>query len=76
MKQKARHILRSRSVSASARSAPEAALEALEGHIATLTRAVYDRSSLSTHVSTAQAELSTIKMYVDTVLVELLSVHS
>jgi hypothetical protein len=75
MKQKARHILRSRAVSASARSAPEAALDALEGHIAALTRAVYDRSSMSTHASTARAELLTVKMYVDTVLAELLSIH-
>jgi hypothetical protein len=73
-KQKARYILRSR-LGDTARRTPESTLDLIEEHVGALARAVYDRSSVSTHVATAVAEIRQVKMYVDTVLAELLEIH-
>jgi len=75
MKQKVRFILRARGVSATAAQAPENAVELAEEKIGTLTRATYDRSSMSTHVSTSRGEVRQMKMYLDSVFAELLEIH-
>lgn len=73
-KQKTRFILKSR-LGDSARKAPETTIDLIEERIGALTRSLYDRSSMSTHLVTAQAEVEQLKMYVDTVLAELLEIH-
>lgn len=75
-KQKARYILKSRSLPESARRVPESTVEALEGHVGALVRANYDRSSISAHLTAAKSEVLQIKTYLDSVLAELLQVHS
>ena len=45
------------------------------GKIWGLARSVYERSSISSHVTTSKGEVIQIKMYVDTVLAELLEIH-
>ena len=72
-KQKARFILRSR-LGSSARKTPEITIDLIEERVGALSRAVYDRSSVSTHVATSRAELVQVKMYLDTLLSELLEV--
>ncbi|MGK2932077.1 MAG: hypothetical protein ACSLFD_04825 [Solirubrobacterales bacterium] len=74
-KQKARYILKSR-LGDTARRTPESTLDLVEERVGALARAVYDRSSVSTHVATAVAEVRQVKMYVDTLLAELLEVHT
>lgn len=75
MKQKARYILKSRSLPEKARKGPEATVDFVEGIVATLTRAHYDRSSISAHLSSARSEVLQIKNYLDPLLAELLQVH-
>jgi hypothetical protein len=75
MKQKARFILKARGLGESSRSAPENSVELLEEQIASLTRSVYDRGSVSTHNVTVKAEVLSFKAYADAVLAELLQVH-
>lgn len=73
-KQKARYILKSR-LGEGARKAPETTIDLIEERVGTLTRALYDRSSMSAHLLTASAEVHQLKMYVDTLLAELLEIH-
>jgi hypothetical protein len=75
MKQKMRFILRARGVSATAAEVPENAVSLAEEIIGKLTRSAYSRSSLSTHVSTDRGEVRQMKMYVDSILAELLEIH-
>jgi hypothetical protein len=75
MKQKARFILRARGQPATAVRAPEDAVSTVEDRCAGLARSVYERSSISSHVTTSKGEVIQIKMYVDTVLAELLEIH-
>jgi hypothetical protein len=75
MKQKARFILRARGQAATAAKAPEDAVAVVEERCAGMTRSVYERSSISSHVTTSKGEVTQIKMYVDTVLAELLEIH-
>lgn len=75
-KQKVRYILRSRNVSRTARSAPEGNVGLIEELTGSLTRATYDRGSLATHVAPTEGEIRQLKMYVDSVLAELLEIHS
>lgn len=75
MKQKARFILKSRGVGKTARSSPEAALERVEEGAATLARSAYDRGSVSAHIATSRQEVQQIKLYIDSVLAELLEIH-
>ncbi len=73
-KQKARHILKSR-LGDSARKTPESSIQLIEEHVGSLSRAIYDRTSLSTHVATTRAETLQLRMYVETLLAELLEIH-
>jgi Predicted pPIWI-associating nuclease len=75
MRQKVRFILRARGVSATAAEVPGNAVSLAEEIIGKLTRSAYNRSSLSTHVSTDRGEVRQMKMYVDGVLAELLEIH-
>ncbi len=72
-KQKARFILRSR-LGGSALKTPEITIDLIEERVGALSRAVYDRSSVSTHMTASRAEVVQVKMYLDSVLSELLEV--
>lgn len=74
-KQKVRFILRSRRVPEGARKAPEDSVSLIEELTGSLARASYDRGSLATHVASTEHEVRQLKMYVDSVLAELLQVH-
>jgi hypothetical protein len=75
-KQRVRYILRSRAIPTTARKAPEATVELIEELVGTLARATYDRSSISAHLDRSRAEVSQVKMYVDSILGELLEIHA
>src|SRR5690606_15137466 len=75
MKQKARFILKARGASKNALSSPQDAVQRIEDSAASLARSIYTRSSISTHAATSKGEVMTMKMYIDTVLSELLQVH-
>jgi len=75
MKQKVRFILRARGLSATAAEVPENAVSLAEEMVGKLTRSAYNRSSLSAHVSTVRGEVCQMKMYVDSILAELLEIH-
>lgn len=74
-KQKVRHILRSRNMPSAARKAPEDTVSLVEELTSSLTRSSYQRTSLSAHVASSRREVIQLKMYVDSVLAELLQVH-
>ncbi len=77
MKQKVRFILKSRGKVSGSLKAPEDAVEIIEQSIASLARSTYVRGSVSTHTEEGigRPEVSQLKMYVDTVLCELLSIQ-
>ncbi|MDD5139278.1 MAG: hypothetical protein PHY43_03335 [Verrucomicrobiales bacterium] len=75
MKQKVKFILRARGLSATATDVPENAISIVEETIGKLTRSTYNRSSLSTHITTSRGEVQQMKMYLDSVLAELLEIH-
>jgi hypothetical protein len=75
-KQKVRFILRSRRVPEGARRTPEESVSLIEELTGSLARASYDRGSLATHVASSENEVRQLKMYVDSVLAELLQVHA
>jgi Predicted pPIWI-associating nuclease len=74
-KQKVRFILRSRQLPETARRAPEDSVALIEELTGSVARASYTRSSLSAHVASTEREVRQLKMYVDSVLAELLQVH-
>lgn len=76
MKQKVRYILKARELPDNALKPPEDAIEIIEDRIASFTRSVYERSSISTHVAAQRNEVLQIKRYVDTVLAELLGLQT
>jgi hypothetical protein len=75
MRQKARFILRSRGHSEADAKAPEDAVSVVDELVASLVRSVYQKRSLTTHVASVRGKVKQLKMYVDTVLAELLEVH-
>lgn len=75
MKQKARFILKARRTPEGARSSTETATERVEEATAAMARSVYDRGSLSAHVTTTRNEVTQLKRYVETVLGDLLQVR-
>jgi len=75
MKQKARFILKARETPEGARTSTESAVERVEEATAAVARSVYDRGSLSAHVTTTRAEVTQLKRYVETVLGDLLQVR-
>jgi len=76
MRQKARFILKARGLGDTALKPSQDALQVVEAGIAALTRSVYDRGSLSTHVSSTRREIATVKNYTDALLAELLQTTS
>lgn len=74
MKQKVKFILRSRGLGSTAVASPSAAVERVVAGTENLTRSVYDRGSVATHVSTSRREVRQIKLYVDGILAELLEI--
>jgi uncharacterized membrane protein len=73
-KQKTRYILSSR-LGEKARRTPETSVQLIEEHVGSLARAIYDRTSISTHIATTRAETMQLRMYVETLLAELLEIH-
>jgi len=74
MKQKVRYILKSRGKNKSQTEVPESAVTLVEEKVGALARSVYNRSSVSAHISTSKQEVLQIKAYVDVVLGELLEI--
>lgn len=75
-RQKVMFVLRRRRQSGAAMKTPMGALEVVEGLTASLTRSCYVRSSISVHTNTSRQEVQQMKMYIDSVLAELLEVHA
>lgn len=75
-KQKVRYILRSEGRSNSERQAPEQATRLIEEMFASFARSAYQRSNVSAHVASARRDVLQMKMYIDSVLAELLQIHS
>ncbi len=75
MRQKVRFILRARGQPSTATETTELAIGRAEEALSKLTRSVYQRSSISAHVTTTKTEVLQMKMYVDGVLAELLEIH-
>lgn len=73
MKQKVHFILSSRKMSKTAIKAPEGTLSIIDTQIADLTRATYDRGSMA-HKGVIKDEVQRLKMYIDTLLCELLEI--
>jgi len=77
MKQKVHYILKNRSLGRTEIKTPEEATNIIDDGIAKLARATYDRGSLSAHTDNrGKSEIIQLKMYLDTVLCELLEIHS
>jgi hypothetical protein len=74
MKQKVRFVLSSRGAGATQRESTEKSAALIEELSGEVTRAVYNRASLATHVQESRHEVGQIKRYVDTVLFDLLEV--
>lgn len=73
MKQKASFVLQSRGWSATSRKAPQDAIAVVDELTASFVRSTYERGSASTHGAPQKQEVERLKMYVDTVLIELLA---
>ena len=73
-RQKVRHILRSRQLTDATIKVPLAAVDLITEHTASLARSTYERSAISTHIATSKQEVRKIKMYLDSILVELLEI--
>ena len=74
-KQKVRYILRARHLPKTAIKVPEDAVTLVEELTDSLTRSTYERSSLSAHITTAKQEVQRMKMYIESVLADLLEIH-
>jgi hypothetical protein len=72
MRQKARFVLSSRGLSATSRRAPQDAISVVDELTSSFVRSTYERGSASTHGGPERQEVERLKMYVDTVLMELL----
>jgi hypothetical protein len=75
MKQKVRFILKSRGLGKTALASPEASTQRIEDSAGVLARSVYNRGSVSTHLSAQREEVLQLKLYVEGVLAELLQIH-
>lgn len=75
MKQQVRFILKSRGLGKSQRESTEKSLALIDELVGDVTRAVYDRASVATHVLETKDEVSRIKRFVDTILFDLLEIR-
>lgn len=73
MKQKVRFILKARGQSKSSSVVPEQSTTTVDEMIGTLTRSVYDRSSVATHVATERRTVIQIRRYVVAILHDILA---
>ena len=74
MKQKTRYILTSRDRGKTQRDTAEKLIGLIEELVGELTRAVYNRASLASHVHQSKTEVQKIKRYVDTIFFDILEV--
>ncbi len=74
MRQKVRYILTSRDRNKTQRNSAEKMLALIEGLSGEVMRAVYNRTSLATHIHQSKGEVQKIKRYIDTVLFDLLEI--
>ena len=72
MKQKVRFILKARGQSKSSSEVPEQAAVTIDEMVGTLTRSIYDRSSVATHVASERRTVIQIRRYVVAVLHDIL----
>lgn len=72
MKQKVRFILKARGQSKSSSGVPEQTTTTVDEMVGTLTRSVYDRSSVATHVASERRTVIQIRRYVVAVLHDIL----
>jgi hypothetical protein len=75
-KQKVRYVLRSRGIGRTARQSPEDTASLVDELTAKVTRGSFERSNLSTHIASEAKEVRQLKMWVETVLAELLEIHA
>jgi hypothetical protein len=75
MKQKVRHILRSRDAGKTQVESIESAVQSVDGIIGAFVRSVYNRSSVSTHVTSSREEVLRIKALVSVALSEILAIR-
>jgi len=76
MRQKTAFIMHSRALADTAQRAPRDFAALVEDASARIVRSTYQRGNVGTHVSTIRGEVVQLKMYVDTVLAELLQIHT
>ena len=74
MKQKTRYILTSRDRGKIQRDTAEKLIRLIEELAGELTRAVYNRASLASHVHQSKTEVQKIKRYVDTIFFDILEI--
>jgi hypothetical protein len=72
MKQKVRFILKARGQSKSSSAVPEQAIMTVDEMVGSLTRSIYDRSSVATHVASERRTVVQIRRYVVAVLHDIL----
>ncbi len=72
MKQKVRFILKARGQSKSSSEVPEQATTTIDEMVGTLTRSIYDRSSIATHVASEHRAVIQIRRYVVAILHDIL----
>jgi hypothetical protein len=75
MRQKARFVLRSRRLPKTDLENTEKAVSIIEELVASLVRGVYGSGSIQIHAEATRPTVRKLKMYVDTVLSELLEIH-
>ncbi len=75
MKQKTKFILKSRGMPSGAMDTSTDSVALIEELTGKLARSTYNRGSITAHTSGELAELKQLKMYVDTILCELLEIH-
>ena len=74
-RQRVQHILRSRGISRAASRPAVRSVALVDQMVADIARTTYERGSLDAHVSSTRGEVLQLKMYVDSVLAELLEIH-
>jgi len=74
MKQKVRFIRSARGLSKSSGAVPEQTVATVDELVGSLTRSVYDMSSVATHVAKERKAVVRIKLYVVAVLHEMLEI--
>jgi len=74
MKQKVRFVLSYRGKNKTQRSLAEKSVDLIESLCGEITRGVYERACVSTHVQTTRQEVAQMKRYLDAVLFDLLEI--